>query len=351
MVLFIGPNGTGKTNLVESLVYLSSLTSHRVSADASLVREGESEADIGCSVTADSRTVDIDITITASGSNSGRYNGHPVPRLRDLLGVLRLVVFAPEDIDIIRRDPGDRRRFLDDLLLQLQPGSAHTRSDYDRVVKQRNSLLKSLRGQVVPDAHSETLQAWNEQLVSAGSAIINERRQLIEALSGHVAAAYERLAQVRATVEVSYRSTIDDFSEDARSTEEAFTLALEAAQSKELERGMTMIGPHRDDVVIALNGMPARETASQGECWSLALALRLGAFALLRDDARGGGDPVLVLDDVFAQLDENRRSQLAKEIDSVEQVLITAAVEQDVPRALDGRRFTVAPGVVMEVVS
>jgi DNA replication and repair protein RecF len=355
---FRGPNGEGKTNLVEAVGYLATLGSHRVASDAPLVRRGAERAVLRGAVTGAQGDALVEIELNPGRANRVRLNRAPMPRPRDVLGALRTVLFAPEDLALVKGDPGERRRFLDELLVASAPRYAGVRADYERVLKQRTALLKSagskghLRGSA-REAMTTTLDAWDGQLARAGAPLLAGRMRLVAALRPHVAAAYEAVSGGPAgeACGMFYRSsalnTNDEFENvtvpEPTVLETALLKALAAVRSSELERGVCLVGPHRDELELSVSGMPARGYASHGESWSLALALRLASFALLRE---GREDPVLILDDVFAELDAGRRDRLAALVAGAEQVLITAAVPADVPAVLDGARFTVSAGTV-----
>ena len=347
---FIGSNGQGKTNIVEALCYSSTLASHRVAQDLPLIRRGSSTALITCEVVDHDRIITLDIAVMASGVNKARINRSPVPRVRDVLGVLRTVLFAPEDLSLVKGDPSERRRYLDDLLVQRNPRFAGVRMDYDRVVKQRNALLKSLRG-TRGAATGDTLrplEVWDDQLSTVGGELVGARMSLIEDLRITAERKYAAIANdVTTNLSISYQSSTgiaDPTVTDKQAWRAAISTALVHRRKDELDRGVTLVGPHRDDLVLMLSGAPAKSYASQGESWSIALALRLASFEILRID---GVDPVLILDDVFAELDVLRRQRLAAEVGSATQVLITAAVEADIPTSLTGARFSVVDGVVV----
>jgi DNA replication and repair protein RecF len=350
---FWGPNGEGKTNLVEAVGYLATLGSHRVASDAPLVRRGAERAVLRGAVTAAQGDALVEIELNPGRANRVRLNRAPMPRPRDVLGALRTVLFAPEDLVLVKGDPGERRRFLDELLVATAPRYAGVRADYERVLKQRTALLKSagskghLGGQARA-AMTATLDAWDGQLARAGAPLLAGRMRLVAALRPHVAAAYEAVSggQPGDACGMSYRSSAlnntDEF-EDMTALETALLKALAGLRTSELDRGVCLVGPHRDELELSIARLPARGYASHGESWSLALALRLASFALLRE---GGEDPVLILDDVFAELDTGRRDRLAALVAGTEQVLITAAVPADIPAVLDGARFTVSAGAV-----
>jgi DNA replication and repair protein RecF len=351
---FIGRNGQGKTNLVEAVDYLSRLASHRVATDAPLVRAGCDSAIVRAAVVKDGRTAVIEVELNPGRSNRARVNKSALPRARELLGLVRTVVFSPDDLTLVKGDPSDRRRFLDDLLVLRTPRLAGVRADYDRVLRQRNSLLKTAgaarRGSTSQDSALSTLVVWDEHLARAGSELLAERLRLVEELTPYVGKAYETVARgaSRDDAEIGYKSSLPDLGDGDRSRLEAELLAeIERRRKDELDRGVSLVGPHRDELVLTLgNGdvrLPVKGYASHGESWSFALALKLASYDLLRSD---GDDPILILDDVFAELDTDRRRQLAELVAGAEQVLVTAAVADDVPESLAGIRYAVAEGDV-----
>ena len=347
---FVGPNGQGKTNLVEAVGYLATLDSHRVASDAPLVRAGAERAVVRGSVVRDSRSMLIELEINPGKANRARVNKSPVPRPREVLGILRTVLFAPEDLALVKGDPSERRRFLDDLLVARTPRLAAVRSDYDRVLKQRNALLKTARlarRSGGPDLR--TLDVWDAHLSRAGAELLAARVELVEAIRPLVDKAYAAVAHGSTSTSVEYVASLGAevaLQPDRDVLAAALQAALAGVRSEELERGITLVGPHRDELLLKINDLPARGYASHGESWSLALALRLGSYDLLCAD---GGEPVLILDDVFAELDVDRRDRLASLVAPAEQVLITAAVAADVPEALAGARVDVMGGEVRRV--
>lgn len=382
---FVGSNGQGKTNLVEAVEYLSRLGSHRVSNDTPLVRLGADQAVVRARVRAgadDPRSLLLEIEVNPGRANRARINRAPLPRTRDLLGVLRTVVFSPHDLSVVRGDPSDRRSFLDGLVITRWPRMAGVKADYDKVLKQRNALLKSLAGRG-PSAGAEigaTLDVWDAQLAEIGAELLSARLDTLTALMPRASRAYRGIAPVNDVAGADYSSTIDldglwsapdpnadpgaDAGHDlAGSTggggpagpgespgvdraglAERIRQALDRRRRDELVRGVTLVGPQRDDVSLSVGELPAKGYASHGEAWSLALALRLASFELLRAD---GIEPVLVLDDVFAELDATRRERLAASVARADQVLVTAAVAHDVPASLAGQRFDVGGGQVL----
>jgi DNA replication and repair protein RecF len=349
---FSGPNGEGKTNLVEAIGYLATLGSHRVATDAPLVRRGAERAVLRAAVTGGPGSTLVEIELNPGRANRARLNRSPVPRPRDILGALRTVLFAPEDLALVKGDPGERRRFLDELLTATAPRYAGIRADYERVLKQRTALLKSagakghLRG-AAREAMTSTLDAWDAQLARTGAPLLAGRMRLVAALRPHVAAAYEAVSGTASgdASGMNYRSSAlySDRFDDVPALETALLKGLAGVRTSELDRGVCLVGPHRDELELSVGGLPARGYASHGESWSLALALRLASFALLREDRE---DPVLILDDVFAELDTGRRDRVAALVAGAEQVLVTAAVPADVPDVLAGARFTVRAGEV-----
>lgn len=354
--VFVGSNGQGKTNLVESLGYLSSLGSHRVSSDAALVRQGREAAFVRALLTHGGREILVELQINASAANKAQIGRSPA-KVRDLPRYLSSVLFAPEDLSLVRGDPSVRRRMLDTLAVALIPRLAGVQSDYDRVLRQRNTLLKSARANGLKGDRLSTLEIWDDRLVEFGSEIIVERLRLVDQLRPHLQAAYLAIAgsdhSPRLAMQLSALAA-DPASdekgtlrvEDALSVEavgESFRATLAGVRGKELDRAITLVGPHRDDLYLELNGLPARGYASHGESWSFALALRLAAAELVRDTS-SAGDPVLILDDVFAELDAPRRQRLAGAVADYEQVLVTAAVEGDIPSELSGNLVRIKAG-------
>ncbi|MFI5101275.1 MAG: DNA replication/repair protein RecF [Actinomycetes bacterium] len=345
---FVGPNGQGKTNLVEAIGYVASLTSHRVSTDAALVRAGAERAIVRVSVVRDDRPTLVELELNPGRANRARVNRSPVPRAREVLGLLRTVLFAPEDLALVKGDPSDRRRFLDELLVARSPRMAGVRADYDRVLKQRNALLKSA-GPAARRAGADlsTLDVWDTHLAGTGAELLAARLELVALLRPLVARSYAEVAGAapEEATTLEYAASLEDVDPVAGRDEltEALLAALGEARPKELERGISLVGPHRDELSIGLRRLPAKGYASHGESWSLALALRLASYDLLCSD---GGEPVLILDDVFAELDVRRRERLAELVAPAEQVLVTAAVAQDVPDALSGARVQVLDGEV-----
>ncbi|WP_067717842.1 DNA replication/repair protein RecF [Nocardia yamanashiensis] len=343
--VFLGSNGNGKTNLIEAIGYLSTLGSHRVSADAPLIRIGAPKARIGATVVNSGRELRVDMELNQGSANRAQINRSPVRRTREILGILQTVLFAPEDLSLVRGDPGERRRFLDELATAQLPRLAGVRADYEKVLRQRSALLKTAGRQARSGsrgAELSTLDVWDGHLAAHGAVLLAQRLRLVHELYPHLAQAYGSIAPESRPASIGYRSStlptefLDPMrtpqAEDAEQLEAILLQELGNARRKELERGVCLVGPHRDDLELMLGSAPAKGFSSHGESWSFALALRLGAFELLRS---AGTDPVLILDDVFAELDRRRRAALAAVAAAAEQVLITAAVPEDVPAELE----------------
>ncbi|MDR7383300.1 DNA replication/repair protein RecF [Promicromonospora iranensis] len=381
---FVGRNGRGKTNLVEAIGYVATLGSHRVATDAPLIRSGADRAVVRTRIVRGDRASTVELEITQGKANRARINRGQAVRARDVLGVLRTVLFAPEDLSLVKGEPDGRRRFMDQLLVLMMPRVSAVLSDYERVLRQRSALLKSARASRrssgSPRAESAaaelaTLDVWDARLAELGAEILSLRIQLVDALRPAVAAAYEQVSDADGDAEIAYRSSLpalsagnppelstgpgDNFA-DVGHLRDLLLEALVTARPQELERGVSLVGPHRDDLVLTLGGLPAKGYASHGESWSFALALRLASFRLLGGDPQNSADspafwdpdlgtdadPVLILDDVFAELDVRRRQRLADLVLPARQVLVTAAVAEDIPAALEGVRFHVEPGTV-----
>ncbi len=377
VTVLVGSNGIGKTNLMEAIGYLATLNSHRVSTDAPLLRFGAERAMIRAKLVRGEQATVLELEINAARANRGRINRSNPVRARDLLGICQTVLFAPEDLALVKGDPSHRRRFLDELLVSLMPRHAATRSDYDRVLKQRNALLKSSRTGKFTAGHEATLDVWDQHMARAGAELLHARLELVDRLQPHLQKAYAQLTDGSKDAAAVYRSSLQDILDDdgaasppaAMSADagpaasppddlrlltvdqlaERYIQAFAAARRKELERGISLVGPHRDELELVLGEAPAKGYASHGETWSMCLSLRLASYYVMLDDARtGGSPPILILDDVFAELDVQRRRKLAAIVSGAEQVLVTAAVEADIPAELTGRRVKVIPGGIDE---
>lgn len=364
--VFVGRNGQGKTNLAEAIGYFATLGSHRVSQDAPMVRHGADAAIVRTRLAHGERTVILEAQLNRTGSNKARVNGSAV-KSAELPRYAQVVLFAPEDLQIVRGDPSARRRFADQLLIQRAPRMSAVLSDYDRVLKQRTALLKSARARGIRGEELTTLDVWDDKLVQLGTQVIRARLALADDLAAPLSRAYTTIAGADHQPELEWALTVDGARADdddeserggaapapavrGRSTEEVearFRAMLAAKRPAELERGVTLVGPHRDDLVLRVRGLPVKGYASHGESWSVALSLRLASAELLREHSLLG-DPVLILDDVFAELDADRRSRLAGVVAGFEQVIVTAAVEADVPEALRARTVYVEAGTIRE---
>lgn len=373
VTVLVGSNGIGKTNLMEAIGYLATLSSHRVSSDAPLLRFDTERALIRARLVRGEQSTVLELEINAGRANRARINRSNPVRARDILGICQTVLFAPEDLALVKGDPSSRRRFLDELLVSLVPRHAATRSDYDRVLKQRNALLKSSRAGKFTAGHEATLDVWDQHMAKAGAELLHARLEVVERLRPHLKSAYAQLTDGSKEAGALYRSTLQGAVEDdgaalpaaiaapeGAATEdlrvlsvaeltERYVQAFAASRRKELERGISLVGPHRDELELVLGQAPAKGYASHGETWSMCLSLRLASYYVMLDDARTGGSaPILILDDVFAELDVQRRRKLAAIVSGAEQVLVTAAVEDDIPVELAGRRVKVVPGGIDE---
>ncbi|MFB7843841.1 DNA replication/repair protein RecF [Microbacterium sp. NPDC056052] len=367
--VLVGRNGQGKTNLAEAIVFLATLGSHRVSSDAPMVRDGHDAAIVRARLAHGQRKVLIEVQINRQGSNKARVNGAP-GRTADLPRYAHVVLFAPEDLQIVRGDPSARRRFADQLLIQRTPRMSAVLGDYDRVLRQRTALLKSARARGMKAEALTTLDVWDDKLIALGSEIIDARSRLAADLQPGLADAYSAIAGEDHDPRLHWAQSIrggdpeegdalrpaqgsdrpaqgPDQDAGAGSTAELFRTALVAKRPAELERGLTLVGPHRDDLVLRVRDLPVKGYASHGESWSIALALRLASAELLRAESPAG-DPVLILDDVFAELDAERRRRLAGITAGYEQVLVTAAVEEDIPEVLHRHVVRVSAGTITD---
>ena len=332
---FIGNNGSGKTNIAESLIYLAYLSSHRVSQNLPLLHLGTEQAIIRAEIERDDRTLQVDLEINASKANRARLNQNPTKSQREILGALQVIYFSPEDLDLVRGEPTHRRDFLDKLLIMRSPRLAGVISDYERVVKQRNTLLKTR-------APENTLAPWTEQLINLGAQLSAERIALVEELNPYVTANYANLNEVK-PASISYKSATDGLTKNTVENIATLTARQIEVARQETDRGSSLIGPHRDDLHLQLGDFPAKGYASHGESWSVAISLRIGSFNLLKSE---GAEPILILDDIFAELDTARRAQLASVTKMAEQTIITAAVDTDLPAELLSSKYYVSPGVV-----
>ena len=341
VTVFVGSNGQGKTNLVEALGYLSNLSSHRVSSDKALVRDGEPTATIRAVIHHQNRSVSLALALNAKGSNRAKLNGQTVA-VGELVGWLRVVMFTPEDLGIVRGEPSARRKYLDEAVMQLRPRMHTVFSEFDKVIRQRNALLKSSRS-MSREQLVASLESWNDSLVALATEISLERHSVLGEITPPIRAAYETIAPGH-QVGIALHSS-EPLPTERPELSAHYVEQLASRQGEEIDRGMTLVGPHRDDVMVTLNGLPSRTHSSHGEAWSLALSLRLGLAEAYRADS-ASGDPVMVFDDVFAELDASRRRTLQSLVTDYEQVLVTAAVREDIPDGFSTQWFAVSAGVV-----
>ena len=332
---FVGNNGAGKTNIAESLIFLSFLSSHRTPTNAPLIRLGADQAVIRSEIVRGDRTLQIDLEINANKANRARINQNPTKSQREILGACQVIYFSPEDLDLVRGEPTFRRDFLDKLLVTKSPRLAGVLSDYDRVLKQRNTLLRTRSPQAA-------IAPWTEQLIKFASAITAERVALVNLLNPYVTNNYRELNEVK-PASIIYKSNVDGLSSDADANHKLIEAKLLEVAYQEVERGVTLVGPHRDDLILQLGDFPAKGYASHGESWSFAISLKIASLELLKAQ---GLDPILILDDVFAELDQNRRARLVQATKLAEQTIVTSAVESDLPEDLNGVRFHVSNGKV-----
>ncbi len=353
--LLVGKNGQGKTNLAEAIFYAATLSSHRVSGYLPLIRQGENKAIVRVLARFEDRENLLELELNTETANRARINKSDTPRVRDILGYVNAVIFSPEDLDIVKRDPSNRRAFIDELIVQLSPRMSAVYSDYERVLKQRNTLLRTAKNMISSSSGLSTLDSWDQSLIRIGSEIIATRFDVANRLAPYLSEAYAAIADEKNDPSIQLKSSLiatdaesDGISAqlltgDKSEIEELFRERLSLVRNKEIERGITLVGPHRDDLLLLLGTLPAKGYISHGESWSYALALKLASASLIRKDARAG-DPILILDDVFAELDSTRRSRLASLISHNEQVIITAAVAEDVPSELLSTKFKVTAG-------
>lgn len=381
---FVGPNGQGKTNLVEAIGYLATLSSHRVGNDVALIRAGAQRAMIQARVIRDGRPTTLDLELISGQAKRARVNRSPIPRVREILGHLHAVIFAPEDLALVKSDPQVRRRFLDELIMQTSPRFAAVRADYDRIIRQRNALLKSagIAGRSGKSPDLRTLDIWDQKAATTGAQILAHRVNMVQALRPHLDQIYREISGGNSRIAMGYRGSLSPANGKAKAdpvdsaavtkagageledlvalesdllvpdlTEARLLEAMALVRDQELDRGISLVGPHRDDLVLNLNGLAARTYSSHGESWSYALALRVASYRVLNDERVGGtdGEPVLILDDVFAELDGQRREYLTNVISAASQVLITAAVPHDLPDNLPGSRWDVFESQVRRV--
>jgi len=355
--LLVGKNGQGKTNLAEAIFFAATLSSHRVSGYLPLIRQGENKAIVRVLARFEDRENLLELELNADSPNRARINKSEMPRVRDILGYVNAIIFSPEDLDIVKRDPSNRRAFIDELIVQLSPRMSAVYSDYERVLKQRNTLLKSAKNMTSSNSGLSTLDSWDQSLVKIGSEIIATRYDVVQRIAPFLSEAYGAIADETNDPSIQLKSSLLSSEAEMEGTnaelttgdkteiEDLYRSRLALLRNKELERRITLVGPHRDDLLLLLGTLPAKGYISHGESWSYALALKLASASLIRKDARAG-DPILILDDVFAELDTTRRSRLAALISHNEQVIITAAVAEDVPSELSATKFKVTAGTL-----
>lgn len=355
--LLVGKNGQGKTNLAEAIFFAATLSSHRVSGYLPLIRQGENKAIVRVLARFEDRENLLELELNVDTPNRARINKSDTPRVRDILGYVNAIIFSPEDLDIVKRDPSNRRAFIDELIVQLSPRMSAVYSDYERVLKQRNTLLKSAKNMTSSSSGLSTLDSWDQSLIKIGSEIIATRYDIAQRIAPYLSEAYAAIADEKNDPSIQLKSSLISNEVETDSTnallitgdkteiEELYRSRLALVRSREIERGITLVGPHRDDLLLLLGTLPAKGYISHGESWSYALALKLASASLIRKDARAG-DPILILDDVFAELDTTRRSRLAGLISHNEQVIITAAVAEDVPSELLATKYKVTAGTL-----
>lgn len=340
--ILIGPNGMGKTNVVEALSFLTNLESHRVSGNTPLIHSGEESASIKVTVEHEVRSIDLTLTLKVEGQNTASINDSPTKKVREIVGIVFSVIFAPEDLELVKGDPGARRKFLDEAIANLTPSYLSYKTDYERILKQRNALLKTLNTRATED-NLETLSTWSEMLADAGQHIMKQRAAYIEKTTGIARDIYDELSNNRGPFRVVYEPNVSFSTND--DIKSLLIEQMSKNQKQEIERGTSLFGPHRDEVGLYLDDLPMRGYASQGESWSAALALKMSHYTRLKASLKVG-DPILILDDVFSELDEFRRAKLVELVKDNEQTFITAAVLADVPKELTGSVYRVEKGKV-----
>lgn len=340
--VFVGPNGHGKTNLIEGIGFLAYQSSHRVAQTSTLIGAGHNEAAIRLTLRHEGRSAELACVLRDPGANRAKVNGKQVA-LGELSRWLKVVVFSPEDLHLVRGEPQGRRRYLDSTLAAVNPGVVTTLSDYDRVVRQRNAFLKTHRGARSPRA-ADTLEGWNESLITLGAEITRRRRDVIQRLRPHLASLYSTISGGDGAA-IELESPVVEVPGDQGALESAYRVLLEQRRADEWDRGVTLVGPHRDDLMLSVDGLPSRTHSSQGEAWSMALSLRMAQARIYREESQAG-DPVVILDDVFAELDTRRRHTLTELVSDYEQVLVTVAIEEDVPGGFADRVCDVMSGEV-----
>ena len=336
--IFVGKNGEGKTNIAESILYLTFLNSHRASGNTPLVKLGNQSAYIRAKVKYPEREILVELEINSEKANRAKVNQNPVRSQKEIFGIVQTIYFSPEDLDLVRGDPSERRRFIDQLLTLRSPRIAGVITDYDRAVKQRNSLLKTR-------ASSDALIPWDKQVAELGGELISLRMKALGELNPIFNNIYKDISETK-PAEILYKSSIENPSLEASENTNKIMERLVNNRGVELERGLTLTGPHRDDLTLMLGDHLVKGYASHGESWSIALALKLSTYQLLKSD---GLSPILILDDVFSELDEDRREKLAQIAQGAQQTIITVAVENDLPKSLTGSKYLVKSGTVSKL--
>ncbi len=335
VTIFVGRNGEGKTNIIESILYLSFLSSHRTSYDQPLIQLGSTSAYIRATIDNGERELLVELEINADKANRARINQNPVRSQKNLYGALQAIYFSPEDLDLVRGDPSDRRRFIDELLILRSPRMAGVISDYDRAVRQRNALLKSR-------SSLSSLESWDKQVAEFGGEIVAARLSALKELEPIFTSVYQEISPEKRAY-ITYKSSTENPSLIPKENSQAILNQMLEIRSSEIERGLTLVGPHRDDLLLMLGDHFVKGYASQGESWSIALSLKLASYQLLQND---GAKPILILDDVFSELDEERRERLIALAHGAEQTFITVAVQSDLPKEITGNLYSVKSGVV-----
>ena len=336
--IFVGKNGEGKTNIAEAVLYLTFLSSHRASGNTPLIKLGNQSAYIRAKVKYPEREILVELEINTDKANRAKVNQNQVRSQKEIFGIVQTIYFSPEDLDIVRGDPSERRRFIDQLLTLRSPRIAGVISDYERAVKQRNSLLKTR-------APMDALNPWDKQVAELGGELITLRMLALDELKPIFNQVYKDISDTK-PAEIVYKSSIENPSLNQDENSEKIMERLVNNRGAELDRGLTLTGPHRDDLLLILGDHLVKGYASHGESWSIALSLKLATYNLLRSD---GLSPILILDDVFSELDEERRERLAEIAKGANQTIITVAVENDLPKSITGTKYLVRAGVVSKL--
>jgi DNA replication and repair protein RecF len=336
--IFVGKNGEGKTNIAEAVLYLTFLSSHRASGNTPLIKLGNQSAYIRAKVKYPEREILVELEINGDKANRAKVNQNQVRSQKEIFGIVQTIYFSPEDLDIVRGDPSERRRFIDQLLTLRSPRIAGVISDYERAVKQRNSLLKTR-------ASADALNPWDKQVAELGGELITLRMLALDELKPIFNQVYKDISDTK-PAEIVYKSSIENPTLNQSDNSEKIMERLVNNRGAELDRGLTLTGPHRDDLLLILGDHLVKGYASHGESWSIALSLKLATYNLLKSD---GLSPILILDDVFSELDEERRERLAEIAKGADQTIITVAVENDLPKSITGIKYLVRAGAVSKL--